>query len=375
MQAVTPYKTIKRGEPPIRSKPTAFSSSTDTQRKRSIIHALTRADVNGDRPNAAEQIIPSYSGFHASLNVEQGKSKAYFHMSYNQPPTKSGVNDIMEKLSTIIATKRMPFAFLVGDHPVYILITLLKAENPNKYRDIVPFLGPFHIQCVLMNAIYKHYKGSELGDVLVAGGVIAEGSVDRALKGKHYKRGLRCLRLMYEALMSQLINERLIPNLADKTRENLIVLRDTSLTQKSRAAAHVALENDADLESLIADMFTHVKTSDMADYWRDFLSMTDALMQNVHAVHICNWDEYVSSLRAMLPWMVAYDNNRYGRWLPDFWAMLTALPSDQVTFLRKNFAQSITGNPYSSMAWDMWIECTMNKGSKMKSGWLSILKI
>ena len=101
--------------------------------------------------------------------------------------------------------------------------------------------------------------------------------------------------------------------------------------------------------------------------------MVDALMQNVHAVHICNWDEYVSSLRAMLPWMVAYDNTRYGRWLPDFWAMLTALPGDQVAFLRTEFSQSISGNPYSNMAWDMWIECTMNKGSKMKSGWLSIL--
>ena len=88
--------------------------------------------------------------------------------------------------------------------------------------------------------------------------------------------------------------------------------------------------------------------------------MTDALMQNVDAVHICNWDEYVSSLRAMLPWMVAYDNNRYGRWLPNFWAMLTALPDDQVAFLRTDFTQSITGNPYSNIAWDMWIECTMN---------------
>ena len=102
--------------------------------------------------------------------------------------------------------------------------------------------------------------------------------------------------------------------------------------------------------------------------------MTNALMQNVHAVHICNWDEYVSSLRAMLPWMVAYDNNRYGRWLPDFWAMLTPLPDDQVAFLRTDFTQSITGNPYSNIAWDMWIECTMNKGSQMKSGWLSILQ-
>ncbi len=78
----------------------------------------------------------------------------------------------------------------------------------------------------------------------------------------------------------------------------------------------------------------------MADETRKNLE-TDALTQNVHAVHICNWDEYVSSLRALLPWMVAYDNNKYGRWLPDFWAMLTALPADQVDFLRSNFAQSI----------------------------------
>jgi len=54
--------------------------------------------------------------------------------------------------------------------------------------------------------------------------------------------------------------------------------------------------------------------------------------------------------------------------------MLTALPLDQVEFLCTDFTQSITGNPYSNLAWDMWIECTMNKGNKMKSGWLSILK-
>ena len=37
------------------------------------------------------------------------------------------------------------------------------------------------------------------------------------------------------------------------------------------------------------------------------------------------------------------------------------------------FAQSMTGNPYSCVALDIWIESTMNKGSKLKSGWLAIL--
>jgi len=59
----------------------------------------------------------------------------------------------------------------------------------------------------------------------VAAGVIAEGSVDRALKSKHYKRGLRCLRLMYEALVSQLVQEKLTPHIAAETRENLEILR------------------------------------------------------------------------------------------------------------------------------------------------------
>ncbi len=162
-----------------------------------------------------------------------------------------------------------------------------------------------------------------------------------------------------------------MPNLADETREKLEILSDTSLFQESCAAAHAALEDDADFNILVTNLFTYVEASDMPNYWRDFLSMTDTLMQNVHVVHVCNWEEYVSSLRAMLPWMIAYDNNRYGRWLPHFWAML---PVDQVAFLQTDFTQSITGNPYSNMAWDMWIECTMNKGSKMKSGWLSILQ-
>ena len=83
----------------------------------------------------------------STLNMPHGKGKAYFQMSYNQPPNKSVVNDVMDKLSIIITNKHMPFAFLTGDIPVYIIITTLKAENTNKYRNIVPFLGPFHTHC------------------------------------------------------------------------------------------------------------------------------------------------------------------------------------------------------------------------------------
>ena len=57
----------------------------------------------------------------------------------------------------------------------------------------------------MIYAIYKRYKGSGIAEVLVAAGVIAEGSVDQALRGKHYRMALRCLSLMYEALVHLLL--------------------------------------------------------------------------------------------------------------------------------------------------------------------------
>jgi len=57
--------------------------------------------------------------------------------------------------------------------------------------------------------IYKWFKGSGISDVLVAAGVISDGSVDQALRGKHFKLGSRCLRLFYETLIRHALNKRL----------------------------------------------------------------------------------------------------------------------------------------------------------------------
>jgi hypothetical protein len=228
----------------------------------------------------------------------------------------------------------------------------------------------------MIYTIYKRHQGSELADVLVAAGVIAEGSVDQALKGKHYRRALRCLMLMYEALMHMLLkrlHDRL--QLDAFTLSRIEILRNPKKnSQETLASAHKELESDPALDALVNSMFENIERTDMACYWLDFMTMVEILMMNVNAVHTCNWVEYLTSLHKMMPWMVIYDQNNYGRWLPHFWAMLSSLLPEQTQFFSSNFAQSITGNAYSSIPWDMWIEMTMNKGSKLKAGWLSIVR-
>ena len=72
---------------------------------------------------------------------------------------------------------------------------------------------------------------------------------------------------------------------------------------------------------------------------------------------------------------MAYDNQDYARWLPDYdyWAMLSSLSPDEMSFFNNRFAQSLTGLPYSCQPLDLWIETTMNLSSKLKQGWLQFL--
>jgi len=85
-------------------------------------------------------------------------------------------------------------------------------------------------------------------------------------------------------------------------------------------------------------------------------------------------EEYLVSLREMLPWLVVYDQTNYACWLPDFCAKLSSLNTEKKQFFSSTFAQLMTGKPYSFNPWDMLIEMTTNKSSKMKAGWLLILR-
>ena len=362
-------------EPPVRAIVEKPQNGTRPQRVRSIIHVLARTDPSGERPSPENQTVPSYSGMQSCLLPHTSKSKPYYHVTYNEPPKKSVMNDIMEKLTKTMVEKFMPYAFLVGDLPTYKLIVEIKAENPTKYSNIVPVIGAFHQQMSFIHAIYKRFLGSGISDLLVSAGVIVEGSVDQALKGGHYRRGLRCIMLWRETLIYKRLKTILsYDSLSHSIKENLTILRKAlEETKENLSSAYNNLEDDNDLQNLVDAVYEEPGT-DMGGYWLSYMEMSDVLLQNVHACHVGNFEEYVSSTYDMLPCLLAYNNHDYGRWLPDYWAMISSLPTEQKEYLTKHFAQSMTGLPYSCQPMDLWIEVTMNLNSKLKQGWLQLLQ-
>ena len=102
------------------------------------------------------------------------------------------------------------------------------------------------------------------------------------------------------------------------------------------------------------------------------MEMVEILYMHYHAMCTQNWEEYLTSTSMMLPWMFAYDILHYSRYLSLYWSEINNL--DENTFLMKSglFSASMSGRLFSALPHDQWIEMTMNKGSKMKGGWIGI---
>ena len=57
-----------------------------------------------------------------------------------------------------------------------------------------------------MSVIYKRLKESNIEDLLVEAGLIAQGSVVQVLRGSHYNRATRLYKLFYEAMLCIIIS-------------------------------------------------------------------------------------------------------------------------------------------------------------------------
>ena len=383
--AIKNYYCKDRGEPGVRAEVDIAPGSTASMRSRMMAHAIVRnasidedEDEDSNYMNPDEQDIPSFTGFMNSIMPFDEKSKAYYFLSLPESPTKAVVYTCLLKAAAASEAKNMPFIQVIGDQPVYAFIVELKNENPEKFKRILPVLGSFHIQMSFMSAIHKRIQGSNIEDLLSEAGLITGGSVHKALKGKNYYQALRLYKLYYEGLSRLLIQHGKDAGIECPLElEHLInTIRDIEDSRENRYIAFETLINSPDFNDYIQKLRKSQDNPNfhMANYILSIMDMIEILFLNIDSLRRKDWAEFKNSLRLMMPWLLMYDNVHYGRYLPIFWIDMATLPEEWDKFMPEIFSQSMTGNPYSAIPPDLWIECTMNRGSKLKAGWNHLLK-
>ena len=93
----------------------------------------------------------------------------------------------------------------------------VKCENPDQFVHISPILDSFHIEISFTSVICKWLKESNIEDLFVEAGLIAQVSVIQALCGSHYKWATRLYKLFYKAMLCILRSHGKKKNLVPST--------------------------------------------------------------------------------------------------------------------------------------------------------------
>ena len=77
------------------------------------------------------------------------------------------------------------------------------AWKQDQFSNIVLRMGALHTICVALSILGKRFGDSGLKDIFIdhESQIVAEGSISCVIDGKHYNRGVRAHKYLYEAMM------------------------------------------------------------------------------------------------------------------------------------------------------------------------------
>ena len=113
----------------------------------------------------------------------------------------STVHQVLLQIIKIKAELHLEEILCVFDQALYAKEMEIKWKNSEVFKKVVICMGAFHTLCNLLSIIGKRFASAGLRDLAVESGIIVEGSITSVLEGRHYNRGARFCKLVYEALL------------------------------------------------------------------------------------------------------------------------------------------------------------------------------
>ena len=315
LEDLWPYYMTKRSGPTAAFDITNLDVRLDSSMK--ISYVLTKY---GAREDGA--VLPSWSGFftHLTSDVPNPCRIGYLPIidgSRCSPTDPSVVNCILTRSVDISDKLDLPAIVVVMDEAVYAKAQQIRWQDEVLQSRLVLRLGEFHLAMTFLGTIGKRFQDGGLRDVLIESNIIATGSVNAVLSGKHYNRSVRAMKILYEALYGLILaayEESMVDDGRRKFIDLMGRLRDAFTND---IETYERLTVTEDFQALFGELNQFIKakseSSPTLTYWFSFIEIVDVLLQFLRATRSGNWSLHLHSIRCMLPWLFAYDRVYYSR--------------------------------------------------------------
>lgn len=270
----------------------------------------------------------------------------------------------------------------VFDQAFYAKAMEVYWKQKAQFQGIVIMMGGFHLLMTLLAIIGSRFGDAGLRDIAIQSEVIAEGSIDSVLNGKHYNRAMRFHKITYEAIARLLLDEfeasldgEIIADMMKKEKDKLSQLK-LNLCQEEYECA-TASQEIRNWESAFDDYVSNIREngSDLAKFWLSYLDLCELLFNLIYATRTGSWELYLSCVEEVIPWTFAYNRHHYAKYLVPYIADMRALPEVMpdvyAAFVQGHFSvQMSKNNPFGQNEADKTIENTINRDCKTSGGYI-----
>lgn len=191
-------------------------------------------------------------------------------------------------------------------------------------------MGAFHIACTFLAVIDKRFGDAGLRDVIIESEILRSGSVVGVLEGRHYNRGIRVHKIVFEAMLRlrwkafrTWLTEQNIPGLNDIGLQEVVNTLQADITPDN--FRRLIDSNDfGRVYDLYLD-YCNTLTTPMAIFWNSYINMVSLLLHLIRSTRVGNWQLHVACIRDLIPWLFAYGRTNYSRYLPVYWCEVELL--------------------------------------------------
>ena len=231
-------------------------------------------------------------------------------------------------------------------------------RKQDQFSKIVLRIGTFHTICDALAILGKRFGDSGLKDIFIESQIVAEGSISGFIDGKHYNRGVRAHKYLYEALM-RLAWAEFTKKLESSDPNHRITV--ASFLEQVDALANNLKEESLDqllqcsvlpqVMNMWREFRNHLRQNkgELSAFWMSYVDMVEGIVLGLLRASLKgDWNLHLHVIRMMIPWCFAYDKVNYSRYLTPYFAhaQMTNLgdknPEVQKAFKEGSFFHSVS---------------------------------
>ncbi|XP_032457827.1 uncharacterized protein LOC116417096 isoform X1 [Nasonia vitripennis] len=297
---------------------------------------------------------PMWVGFNSKIVVDESmKQKVSYLTPINASPTNiSVVYETMRQSQRIAEELQQQYIEVTYDLAIAkVAYQIQSAEHP-QLSNLFIHLGAFHIMMAYFKAVGKFINECGLTYIMVESGLLASGSVNGFISGKHFNRCKRLHPLVSLGLQVLLFEDFV-------TKQNISI--EVSVTSKI---------TNATLEKLLEDFLDYKKKALNGDfgktpqYYVNYINFVDYYLMFTRSIRIGDFALFKEVIPKMANLFFMFNQGNYSRWLLKYHDNLLKVeethPDLGIQFKNGYFGVKRTNKKFSRSPVDLTLEQTVN---------------